>query len=123
MLNAWKKHLAPSNIACKFGKHKNISEFYNNGIRFFHCCEKCQIQLYEHGFKYDRTPVKERLNKVNEYGNTILHNACFKGQYEIVKYLVSKGADIKRPGAEGLTPLEIAYSEGYKDIFTFLMKF
>jgi ankyrin repeat protein len=48
------------------------------------------------------------VNAVDHEGNTPLHNAAARGDVEMIKYLVSKGADVKRVNREGQTTADMA---------------
>jgi ankyrin repeat protein len=63
----------------------------------------------------------KRLAMMTPFG-TWLHVASSFGQYEIVKYLVERGADVNaRGGIEGGAPLDAAASEGHVDIVRVLL--
>jgi ankyrin repeat protein len=48
------------------------------------------------------------VNAVDADGNTIVHNAAARGDTEMVKYLVSKGADVKKVNRAGQTTIDVA---------------
>jgi ankyrin repeat protein len=48
------------------------------------------------------------VNAVDHEGNTPLHNAAARGDVEMIKYLVSKGADVSRVNREGQTTADMA---------------
>lgn len=48
------------------------------------------------------------VNAVDADGNTIVHNAASRGDTEMVKYLVSKGADVKKVNRAGQTTIDVA---------------
>lgn len=48
------------------------------------------------------------VNAVDADGNTIVHNAASRGDTEMVKYLVAKGADVKRVNRSGQTTIDVA---------------
>jgi len=48
------------------------------------------------------------VNGVDADGNTIAHNAASRGDTEMVKYLVSKGADVKKVNRSGQTTIDVA---------------
>ena len=56
----------------------------------------------------------------NENGTTLLMEASENGHFEIVKYLVSEGADVRLFDIEGTIPLIYAARNGYWDIFDYL---
>jgi ankyrin repeat protein len=48
------------------------------------------------------------VNASDHEGNTALHNAASRGDVEMIKYLVSKGADVKAVNREGKTTADMA---------------
>lgn len=48
------------------------------------------------------------VNAADHEGNTALHHAAARGDVEMIKYLVSKGADVKRVNREGQTTADMA---------------
>ncbi|HZR26393.1 MAG TPA: ankyrin repeat domain-containing protein [Vicinamibacterales bacterium] len=48
------------------------------------------------------------VNATDHEGNTALHNAAARGDVEMIKYLVSKGADVKAVNREGKTTADMA---------------
>src|SRR5262245_38396290 len=48
------------------------------------------------------------VNAKDHEGNTALHNAAARGDVEMIKYLVSKGADVKVVNREGKTTADMA---------------
>jgi len=48
------------------------------------------------------------VNAVDGDGNTIAHNAASRGDLEMLKYLVSKGADVKKVNRAGQTTIDVA---------------
>jgi uncharacterized protein len=57
------------------------------------------------------------VNATNEAGFTALHGAAFRGQNEVIEYLVAHGANIDARDFRGRTPFRIA--EGAKQMFSF----
>jgi len=51
-----------------------------------------------------------------------LNNAVYKGQYEVIRELLNRGADINGI-ADNLTPLMVAAEYGHLDIIQFLFDF
>lgn len=60
------------------------------------------------------------VNEVDENGYTPLHLACDRGNAEMVKLLLSRGADMNMKDADELTALELAEISGHDDIVTVL---
>jgi len=48
------------------------------------------------------------VNATDHEGNTALHNAAARGDVELIKYLVSKGANVKAVNREGKTTADMA---------------
>ena len=85
-------------------------------------------ELHAVGSEGPSTKVKEILqNKVvnvsskDEQGKTALHYACQKGQFEIVKNLINRGADINIQTISKKTPLHLATERGSQEIVNFLL--
>jgi ankyrin repeat protein len=58
--------------------------------------------------KYLVEEVGADVNARDHEGNTALHNAAARGDVEMIKYLVSKGADVKAVNREGKTTADMA---------------
>ena len=48
------------------------------------------------------------VNAEDEDGNTAVHNAASRGDNEMINYLVSKGADVKKVNRRGQTTVDMA---------------
>ena len=48
------------------------------------------------------------VNAVDADGNTAVHHAAARGDNEMIQYLVSKGADVKRVNRSGQTTVDMA---------------
>jgi hypothetical protein len=48
------------------------------------------------------------VNATDQDGNTALHHAAARGDNEMIKYLVSKGADVKAVARSGQTTVDMA---------------
>jgi uncharacterized protein len=48
------------------------------------------------------------VNAEDEDGNTAVHNAASRGDNEMIQYLVSKGADVKKVNRRGQTTVDMA---------------
>ena len=57
------------------------------------------------------------VNARNEFGETPLHGAAFRGVNEIVDYLVAKGAALDARDSRGWTPFTIANGISYGDVY------
>jgi ankyrin repeat protein len=58
--------------------------------------------------KYMVEELHADVNAKDHEGNTALHNAAARGDVEMIKYLVSKGADVKAVNREGKTTADMA---------------
>jgi len=56
------------------------------------------------------------LDAVDEYGYTPLHLACDRGNIDVVKLLLKKGADHRIKDPDDLSPIELAREAGQSDI-------
>ncbi len=61
------------------------------------------------------------VNFQNYDGNSPLHLAVVEGQFDIVKTLVTAGANVNLPNLDGLSPLHAAVQAGRVDIARFLI--
>ena len=58
--------------------------------------------------KYLIEDLHQDVNAFDHEGNTALHHAAARGDVEMIKYLVSKGADVKAVTREGKTTADMA---------------
>ena len=63
----------------------------------------------------------EGVDIESDYAFELLQVALERGHLDVVKFLVSKGADVKRKDGPGNTPLHLASREGHLDIVEFLI--
>lgn len=61
------------------------------------------------------------LTYVDDDGVTIITQAAYQGQFNVVQSLLDKGADPSTPNKEGINALIAAASEGYNEIVELLM--
>ena len=61
------------------------------------------------------------LGMRDAYGNTFLHYASYKGEMEVIKWLMAKGADVNTPRFDGCTPLHLAVMGGHQDAVEYLL--
>lgn len=61
------------------------------------------------------------LNKKNDAGQTLLHQAIENNQTDVAKYLVDKGADLNLPDTKGNTPLHIATKNNQTEVTKYLV--
>ena len=58
--------------------------------------------------KYLVEEVGLDVNSVDDDGNTAVHHAASRGDTDMIRYLVSKGADVKAVNREGQTTIDLA---------------
>ena len=58
--------------------------------------------------KYLVDEIALDVDAVDHDGNTVVHNAAARGDTEMVRYLASKGADVKRINRAGQTTIDVA---------------
>ena len=61
------------------------------------------------------------FNKPDPFGRTPLYNAVFASQPEVVKYLLSKGANVLKADIDGNSPLHRAAANGNVEIMKMLV--
>lgn len=61
------------------------------------------------------------IDRLDKYGCSALHYACFYGQLNSVKILVECGADVNKSAPEMSSPLLLAASGGHAEIVKFLL--
>ncbi|KAJ4484817.1 ankyrin [Lentinula edodes] len=60
------------------------------------------------------------INALDEFGYTPLHLACDRGNPEIARFLLSRGADTSIKDPDDMTPLELAQTAGHENIVELL---
>ena len=75
-------------------------------------------------FLFDQAATQENFNidQTDNDRETALSLAAIKGRLNIVKFLVSHGANVNHVNANGLTPLMMASLTGYSDTIKFLLE-
>ncbi len=58
--------------------------------------------------KYLVEEIGVDVNAIDYEGNTVIHHAASRGDLEMIKYLVSKGADVTRVNRAGQTTIDLA---------------
>lgn len=69
---------------------------------------------------YDRLPF--HMNKVDDFGNTMLGLACQNGNMKLCKFLISKGANPNHQNKNGQTPAHFAIAYKFFDLSTYLFE-
>ncbi|KDR84884.1 hypothetical protein GALMADRAFT_298243 [Galerina marginata CBS 339.88] len=67
----------------------------------------------------ENTPETD-LNALDEFGYAPIHLACDRGNVDIVKFLLARGADRNITDPDGLSPLELSQEAGHSEIETLL---
>jgi ankyrin repeat protein len=107
-------HGTPEIVANLIEKRARVDSKNNNESTPLHLCWYNEDE--EHGVKIAEKLIaavppekrKQYLNTKNKDGNTPLHRAAEYGKPELVKKLISKGADIYARNKDGDTPLHRA---------------
>lgn len=63
---------------------------------------------------------KLKINETDKSGCTAIYMACFKNNYELVKYLLENGADPSKLCTNESTPLHICCERGFIDVLKLL---
>ena len=63
---------------------------------------------------------KVDINAVGQTGNTLLCWAAMSGKLDVVKYLLTQGADTTLRNKNGMSALDLAYAGGHFDLATAL---
>ena len=62
-----------------------------------------------------------KLNVTSKYKYTAVHWACMRAHWDIVKFLIEKGADLNIVGGDGGTPINWAVNHDNVDMIKFLI--
>lgn len=65
--------------------------------------------------------VEQRKAKIDHIGWTPLHYACTKGQLEVARYLLAKGAIVDSQSPGNTTPLMMAVQSGNEELIKLLL--
>lgn len=93
-------------------------------------CHHHQHVFLEAVRKGDASQLRRLLHElrasvdVNEYncdGQTALHQSCLSGNLDLVKLLVTFGADVRLANRDGWSALHIAAWRGHRDIALYLI--
>jgi ankyrin repeat protein len=81
-------------------------------------CRNNKPDLLEDLIKLQNLSVDE---KVDKFGNTLLHIACQNGNKSISKLLLRNGASINAQNSNGQTPLHYSFAFGFKGLGEYLI--
>ncbi len=111
------KHFKILKLLIKFGADVNMQVYGDSALASAVMKGNVKVVKYlvEHG---------ANVNTVDLFGNTILINLCNlkNEQYEIAKYLIKKGADIRIKNHRNLTALDYAKKRKFKRLISLLQK-
>lgn len=60
-------------------------------------------------------------NAINGFGNTPLHEACYKNAQKTVKFLIENGAELYIENSRGVIPMDLARQEGNLDLYNWFI--
>lgn len=112
-------HWTPSINACHYGHIVVLDYLVSCGaiIDYYNVLAACMPERC-HIFKYLYTYYPHLRKDIHSYDEMYFRNACERGCFGIVKFLVSCGADIH---VRMSAPLRLAYENGHADIVKYLM--
>lgn len=112
----------PLQVACGAGRRDMAIMLLQAGARADGNTEKCNIALAHACADDDAIYARLLLSAgANPNANMSLHSAARNGHLEMVKLLLSMGADVNHRNPMGCTPLHEACSEGFVDIVQTLL--
>jgi ankyrin repeat protein len=115
-------HISPLMLSCYY-KKPEVTEFlmkYVDEVNLFEAVAAGKFEVVSYlVFAYP-----EAVNYYAEDGFTPLGLACYFGQYEIARYLVTKGADVNLPSNNGfhVYPIHSAVAGDFTDIAALLIE-
>lgn len=107
-------------IKALLGRKININEVAKDNITALHLAShqgNHQIVKY----LLESQPKKIKIDQYNIYQLTPLHSAIMLGHVEVVKELISHGADIEKLARFNLSPLHLAAIKGNEELMHFLI--
>ncbi|HAS7807851.1 TPA: ankyrin repeat domain-containing protein [Vibrio cholerae] len=81
--------------------------------------EKYNLDLVPEKIEIIRLLVEmgANINHANDYGRTVMHNACYSGSLELVTFLISVGAKVDVIDNHGKLPADHSPSAELKEVF------
>ncbi|CAL1682579.1 unnamed protein product [Lasius platythorax] len=111
--------ITPLHLAVEKGSNEEIIKLLLS--RGANVDAKGYLQNVEHLLKHG-AHVNSAYTSTSREGYTPLHLAVEKGSEEIIKLLLSRGANVDAKGIDGITSLHIAAERGYLQIVEHLLK-
>ena len=101
----------------------NINSQSGRGLYFRKVCENGDLKNLKKLLKLEE---KIDFNEPDEHGQTGLFLACWKGHFQVVKFLVEQsqdlGLDLNKANKDGMTPFHTACLNQQAKIVCFLME-
>uniref|UniRef100_A0A672JHV5 Ankyrin 3a n=1 Tax=Salarias fasciatus TaxID=181472 RepID=A0A672JHV5_SALFA len=117
-----KKKYSDSNAsylrAARAGNLEKVLDYLKTGVEINICNQASKSTFLLHEFVYFLLEIALILKK----GNTALHIASLAGQTEVVKELVTNGANVNAQSQNGFTPLYMAAQENHLEVVRFLLE-
>lgn len=115
-------HVSPIMLSCYYKKPEITALLvkYVNEINLFEAAAAGRFEVVEHLVN----SFPEAINYYAEDGFTPLGLACYFGQYDIARYLITQGADANMPSNNGFNvfPIHSAAAGSYNDIAALLIE-
>ena len=123
----------PLHKACRHGNPETVKILLNKGATLDVCnmesaiplhvaCKEGHTDVVKELLKPERGDVKSLIAACDHAGNTPILCAVKAGVFEIVKFLLSLGADPNVKNIYGIHPIHVAAAWGYADIAKVLLQ-
>ena len=105
-------------------KSMSLSADFEDDEYFFGSCFRGDVSGLRNYLnnQTNEAAKKSRIRSKDSFGRTALHFACDAGVVEMVKLLVSNGANLYDADSDGCTPIHRAARNGSVEIIEFLLK-